>query len=72
MSDEVKHKERPAPLLAAERVQQWTHIPHVPNTSQPGGLSKPRILLLVGVVVLLHGSAWWFFQRAKAEPKSRK
>ena len=68
MSNEVKHTERPAPVLEAERVQQWIHIPHVPNTSQPGGLSKPHILLLVGVVVLLHGSAWWFFQRAKAEP----
>lgn len=68
MSDEVKHKERPAPLLGAERVQQWTHIPHVPNTSQPGGLSKPHILLLIGVVVVLHGSAWWFFQQSRPAP----
>ncbi|MEB0208173.1 energy transducer TonB [Pseudomonas sp. CCC3.1] len=68
MSDEVKHKERPAPLLGAERVQQWTHIPHVPNTSQPGGLSKPHILLLIGVVAVLHGSAWWFFQQSRPAP----
>ncbi|MDD1942679.1 MULTISPECIES: energy transducer TonB [Pseudomonas] len=68
MSDEVKHIERPASLLGAERVQQWTRIPHVPNASQPGGLSKPHMLLLIGVVALLHASAWWFFQQGKAAP----
>ncbi len=68
MSDEVKNQTRPAPVLDAERVKQWTHIKHVPNTSQPGGLGKPQIIMLIGAVVLLHASAWWFFQQAKAEP----
>ena len=40
----------------------------VPNTSTPGGLSAPRVLLLIGVVALLHAGAWWVFQQAKAEP----
>jgi len=68
MSDEVKNKTRSAPLLDAERVQQWTHIPHVPNTSTPGGLVTSRALLLVGLVALLHAGAWWVMQQAKAEP----
>ena len=68
MSDEVKNKARPAPPLDAERVQLWTHIPHVPNTSTPGGLSAPRVLLLIGVAALLHAGAWWVFQQAQAEP----
>ena len=68
MSDEVKNKERLAPLLDAERVQQWTHIPHVPNTSTPGGMSVPRVLLLIGVAALLHAAAWWALQQTKAEP----
>ena len=57
MSDEVKNKTRAAPRLDADRVQQWTHIPHVPNTSTPGGLGTSRVLLLVGLVALLHGGA---------------
>lgn len=68
MSDEVKHIERPTSLLGAERVQQWTRIPHVPNASQPVGLSKPQMLLLIGVVALLHAGAWWIFQQPKATP----
>ncbi|MFC6298096.1 TonB family protein [Pseudomonas sp. CCM 7893] len=68
MSDEVKHIERPTSLLGAEPLQQWTRIPHVPNASQPGGLSKPHMLLLIGVVALLHVCAWWVFQQPKATP----
>ena len=68
MSDEVKNKTRSAPLLDAERVQQWTHIPHVANTSTPAGLVTSRALLLVGLVALLHAGAWWVMQQAKAEP----
>ncbi|WNW11835.1 energy transducer TonB [Pseudomonas sp. DTU_2021_1001937_2_SI_NGA_ILE_001] len=66
MNDAVRMKAVPAPL-PDERPVAWQGIPFKPNTSRPGGLGKPQVVLLIAASVLIHGAVWWYMQTAKAE-----
>lgn len=66
MNDAVKMNALPDPT-PNELSGTWPHIPFKENTSRPGGLNRPQVLLLIAVSVLIHGGIWWYMQTAKAD-----
>ena len=68
MNDAVKHKTLPGPLREAPLPPALGGPAFKANTSQPGGLNKQQMLLLVAVSALIHGGAWWFLQQTRPEP----
>ncbi|MFH7365169.1 energy transducer TonB [Pseudomonas syringae pv. tagetis] len=43
----------------------WQGIPFSANTSRPGGLNKPQVMVLIAASVLIHGVIWWTMQTAQ-------
>ncbi|MDU8405705.1 energy transducer TonB, partial [Pseudomonas syringae pv. actinidiae] len=43
----------------------WRGIPFTANTSRPGGLNKPQVMVLIAASVLIHGVIWWYMQTAQ-------
>jgi protein TonB len=68
MNDAVKHRTLPGPLREAPIPPPADRPAFTANTSQPGGLNKQQMLLLVAVSALIHGGAWWFLQQTRPEP----
>ncbi|MBA1291550.1 energy transducer TonB [Pseudomonas japonica] len=65
MSDAVR-KKPPHFMLAKERTSAWDAVQFRANTSTPGTLKKPQVLLLLAVSLLVHGGAWWLIQHQPA------
>jgi protein TonB len=66
MNDAVNMKALPDPP-PDELSVVWPSIPFTENTSRPGGLNRPQVLLLIAASVLIHGAIWWYMQTAKAD-----
>jgi len=66
MSDAVR-KKPPHFTLAKERTSAWDAVQFRANTSTPGTLKKPQVLLLLAVSILVHGGAWWLIQHQPAQ-----
>nr|WP_164989796.1 energy transducer TonB [Pseudomonas syringae] len=45
----------------------WQGIPFSANTSRPGGLNKPQVMVLIAASVLIHGAIWWYMQTAQPD-----
>nr|WP_259640474.1 energy transducer TonB [Pseudomonas savastanoi] len=45
----------------------WQGIPFSANTSRPGGLNKPQVMVLIAASVLIHGVIWWYMQTAQPD-----
>lgn len=65
MNDAVKHKTLPGPLREAPVPPPTGRPAFTANTSQPGGLKKQQMILLVAVSALIHGAARWFLQQSR-------
>jgi len=74
MNDAVKHRTPPGPLPNAALASVADRPVYRTNTSQPGGLNKQQMLLLVAVSALIHGGAWWFSSKRGPSrcPRHRK
>ncbi|RMN10420.1 TonB, partial [Pseudomonas syringae pv. coriandricola] len=66
MNDAVIMKAVPGPS-PDETSTAWQGIPFKANTSRPGGLNRPQVMVLIAASVLIHGVIWWYMQTAQPE-----
>ncbi|WP_455769824.1 energy transducer TonB [Pseudomonas syringae group genomosp. 7] len=64
MKDAVIMKAVPLPS-PDDTSTAWQGIPFSANTSRPGGLNKPQVMVLIAASVLIHGVIWWTMQTAQ-------
>ncbi|PPS25276.1 energy transducer TonB [Pseudomonas amygdali pv. morsprunorum] len=66
MNDAVIMKAVPSPS-PDDTSTAWQGIPFSANTSRPGGLNKPQVMVLIAASVLIHGVIWWYMQTAQPD-----
>ncbi|PBP87306.1 energy transducer TonB, partial [Pseudomonas syringae] len=66
MNDAVIMKAVPSPS-PDDTSTAWQGIPFSANTSRPGGLNKPQVMVLIAASVLIHGAIWWYMQTAQPD-----
>ncbi len=66
MNDAVIMKAVPSPS-PDDTSTAWQGIPFSANTSRPGSLNKPQVMVLIAASVLIHGVIWWYMQTAQPD-----